>query len=205
MRFDLGTHVYTEDGHQVGKIDRIVLAESGGAVQSLVVHKGHFFTRDVLVPLDTIATVNELGVYLRLSRDQVGKLPDFVEAEYAPPPAGTPVPVPSTAGEVLYPLGVELGVAPQVVGEATNLPLGTGDIARGFNVVCADGEVGLVRDVVMEGEQATGAYLVLEASDTPLDHARVPLGLVVHVEDEVVTLRCTRDELRAVVARSTPA
>jgi hypothetical protein len=205
MRFDLGTHVYTEDGHKVGKIDRIVLADSGGAVRSLVVHKGHFFTRDVLVPLDTIATVNELGVYLRLSKDQVGQLPDFVEAEYAPPPAGTPVAVSSTAGEVLFPLGVELGVAPQVVGEATNLPPGTGDIARGFSVLCADGEVGLVRDVVMEGEQATDAYLVLEAGDPLLDHARVPLGLVAHVEDEVVTLRCTCAELRAVAARSTPA
>lgn len=204
MQFDLGTHVFTEDGHHVGKVDRIVLAESGGAVRGLVVHKGHFFTRDVLVPLDAIAAVNDLGVYLRLGKDEVGRLPDFVEEEYAPPPTDAPLPAPHTIGEALFPLGVGLGVAPQVVGEATNLPPGSSDIGRGFSVMCMDGEVGLVRDVVMEGEGATGAYLVLEAGWEPLDHARVPLSLVAHVENVVVTLRCTRDELRAVAARATP-
>lgn len=205
MQFNLGTHVYSEDGQLVGKVDRIVLAESDGAVRGLVVHKGHFFTRDVLVPLDTVATVNDVGLYLRLGKDEVGHLPEFVEEEYAPPPADAASPSPHTAGEAMFPLGVELGVAPQMVGETTNLPRGSSAIARGFSVCCSDGEVGLVRDVVLDGEQTFLAYLVLEARGEPLDHAHVPLRLAAHVENAVVTLRCTRDELRTFVGGSAPA
>ena len=201
MQFDLGTAVHTSDGKKAGTVDRIILEGTGGAVLGVVVHKGLLFTRDLLVPRTQIASLDAAGLHLALDAAAVERLPDFIEDEYALPDAGGEPPASYTMGGVMFPMGVEPGVAPLLVGEHTLLAAGAADIARGYNVVCSDGEAGMVADVVVEERGATLAYVVLEGADG-LDGARVPASLIERVENEVVTLNCTLTGLRSAVAGS---
>jgi sporulation protein YlmC with PRC-barrel domain len=205
---NLGTPVYSQDDVHVGKVDRVVVPESGGSVQSLVVHKGHFFTHDVLVPLTYVHAVDDDGVHLSLTEDQLDRLPDFIEEEYAPSPLATAFPTYSMGG-VMFPLGVEPGVAPVIVDEVKDLPPGAEDIARGYTVLDVQGtEVGTVRDVQVDAARAAIDALIIELIIERQDGAntgdeqdygllRVPASVIAHVANEVVTLSVSADQLVA--------
>lgn len=206
MDVHLGMAVRSQDDTHVGKVDRIVVPESGGPVQSLVIHKGLFFARDVLVPLEFVRMVDEDGVHLALTEDQLDRLPDFIEEQYAPSPLATTLPTYSMGG-VMFPLGVEPGVAPLIINEVKDLPPGAGDIARGYTVLCADGvEAGTVHDVMVDSARGVAEYLVVEGAAPPGDAAedlgtlRIPATAIAHVADEVVTLTLPSSELRAYAA-----
>jgi uncharacterized protein YrrD len=200
----LGMDVYAQNDAHVGKVDRIIVARSGGAVQSLVIHKGFFFSRDVFVPLEHVRSVEDDGVHLSLTKAQLDQLPEFREEEVAPFPISTIVPT-YTMGGVMYPLDTEPGVAPTIVDEVKDLPPGTEDIARGYTVLCADGpEAGVVRDVAVDSERGAVDYLLVEGAvelpdgrEEDLGILRIPATAIAGVADEVVTLTIPFAELRS--------
>lgn len=206
MDVNLGTAVYSQDDVHVGTVDRVVVPRSGGPVQSLVIHKGWFFSRDVLVPLSYVHAVDDDGVHLALTEDQLDRLPDFIEEQYAPSPLATAVPTYSMGG-VMFPLGVEPGVAPVIVDEVKELPPGAADIARGYTVLDAQGtEIGIVRDVQVDAERGTIAALEIELiveqqiaggndAERDLGVRRVPASAITRVADEVVTLSVAAEQL----------
>jgi sporulation protein YlmC with PRC-barrel domain len=197
MQFVLGTKVYTADDQHIGSVDRIILSDAKGDVESIVLHKGHFFTRDVMVPMRNVSRVDEDGVHLDLDEDHIDALQDFSEEHYAYPPAGSFLPSGFTMGSVMFPFGVEPGISPLVVEEDKNIRPGAADIGRGYTVACTDGELGVVRNVMVEADQDIVSALIVEAADVDLGEVKVPATLIDHVADEVVALKCTLAEFRA--------
>jgi hypothetical protein len=203
MEFELGSTVHSADGRKVGTIDRIIQEGSDGPVRGIVVHKGHFFTRDVLVPIEQVQRVDKDGIHLNLDEKYLDELPDFIESEYAHPLVDSQVPLGFTMGTVMFPNGVEPGVAPMIVEERKRVPLGDTDIGRGYTVRCKDSELGIVRDVLVDGTRDIVDSVVVEVADPPdVGTVRVPATLILDNDDEVITLDCTRQELDEILAKS---
>lgn len=92
MRINLGTKVMTADGKDVGKIDRLVVDPRTDRMQEFVVRKGFFTEHDVIIPIgevdDRAGNDDTDAIHLRMTADQVKKLPAFVEHSYMAAPDG---------------------------------------------------------------------------------------------------------------------
>src|SRR4051812_26185048 len=90
MRIDLDAKVITRDGEHVGSVERAVVDPETNTVTDFVIGTGWLFGRDILVPSDEFERAERDGdtVRLTLSRAELEALPDFVPAQYMPPPEG---------------------------------------------------------------------------------------------------------------------
>lgn len=92
MRINLGTKVMTADGTDVGKIDRLVVDPRSDRMQEFVVRKGFFVEHDVIIPIgeveDRVGNNDDDTIHLRMTAEQVKKLPEFVETSYMAAPDG---------------------------------------------------------------------------------------------------------------------
>jgi sporulation protein YlmC with PRC-barrel domain len=92
MRINLGTKVMTADGHEIGKIDQLVVDPRTDEMQEFVVRKGFFTQHDVIIPIgqveDRVGNDDDDTIHLSISSAEVDKLPEFVQASYATPPVG---------------------------------------------------------------------------------------------------------------------
>ncbi len=92
MRFNLGAKVYTSDKQEIGKIDRLVIDPRTNEVQEFVIHSGFFVMHDVIISLgevqDRVGNDDEHEIHLRMTADQVGRLPAFEQVAYVPVPDG---------------------------------------------------------------------------------------------------------------------
>lgn len=90
MRIDLNAKVRTKDGHDAGKIHRVLVDPATGRITGLVVSTGGLLGRDVIVSEETIAAAERDGdtIAVGLTKDELDSLPRFEETDYVPPPAG---------------------------------------------------------------------------------------------------------------------
>lgn len=68
-----GLPVLCSDG-ECGRIDQVLIDPEMERATGFVVRKGFFFTHDVSVPLSWVAGVDDDGVHLKTSREQLTKL-----------------------------------------------------------------------------------------------------------------------------------
>jgi len=152
MRVDLDAKVFASDGREVGSVQRAVFDPASNRVVDLVVSTGTFLGRDVLVPVDAVEP-GDAGdhVRLRLTKEQIEKLPAYVEASYVPPPPGwiPPGDLGLAYGSYLWPAttaplgGASAGAPPEATKEPDHFAL-----AKGSVVLDSRGEdVGVVDDV----------------------------------------------------------
>ncbi len=72
-----GTRVKASDGY-VGQVDELVINNTTKNITHLVMREGHLWGRkEVVIPVSAIEKVNEETVSLKLSKDQIEKLPAF--------------------------------------------------------------------------------------------------------------------------------
>lgn len=64
--FSEGTPVYDVNGEQVGTVSKHNLGEN-----TLTLHKGLFFQRDIQVPLSAVQRSDAKGIYLSVSKDEL--------------------------------------------------------------------------------------------------------------------------------------
>lgn len=92
MRINLGTKVVTTDGKDIGKIDRLVVDPRSERMQEFVVRKGFFTEHDIIIPIgqveDRVGNDDDDALHLRMTADEVKKLPEFVEHSYMAAPDG---------------------------------------------------------------------------------------------------------------------
>jgi hypothetical protein len=70
-----GTPVKATDG-QIGKVDEFLVDPQNDIITHLVLRKGHIWgKRDVTIPVSEIEKIAEDGVYLKLDKKTLGKLP----------------------------------------------------------------------------------------------------------------------------------
>lgn len=83
MRLDLGSHVKTSDGEDIGTVSRIIFESDPMKVREFVVHEGILVTHDRIVHRDQIDHVDgDHVVHLRISASEARDLPPFIAEQH---------------------------------------------------------------------------------------------------------------------------
>ncbi len=191
MQVDIQAPVYCADGTHVGKVDRVVIDPDAKRVTHVVIHKGTWLSRDIVVPLDAIERTDRHGVYLRLAPDQVNALPDFVEVEWAQPREGWVPPPGYFESVVLWPPYYGQPAAPTT----ERLRLGEHEVAitEGTDVECTDGKIGVVDRVLLDPETRRLEGLVVREGVILTHAVVVPARWVADASADAVRLNVAKD------------
>jgi hypothetical protein len=77
-----GAYVWRlEPETEIGAVDRVLSDEATEHVRALVVRRGHFFGRDVILPIEYVKDVTDTVVHVQMTNEELDKLEDF----HAPP------------------------------------------------------------------------------------------------------------------------
>ena len=90
MRIDLNARVRTGDGHEAGKIHRVLVDPETERITGFVVSTARLLGRDVIVSEDMFADASPEGdaVTLSLTKQELDAQPTFEEGDFVIPPAG---------------------------------------------------------------------------------------------------------------------
>lgn len=86
MRIELGDHVRSQDGHDIGTIKHLILDPTTVKVKTLVVEKGLLLPEDMEIPLAAVLESGTDPVTVGYTAEQVHDLTRFDEQQYAPAP-----------------------------------------------------------------------------------------------------------------------
>jgi uncharacterized protein YrrD len=213
----IGARVLSSDGHEVGKVDSIVIYPEQQDVFAAIVHKGLIFGKDRIVEADYIERVESDGtIHLNVGRDDEDKLREFVETDYIQPTEEqlrgvNDMPfVVSSGNRVLFTPTAEAGygnygagqpfiggapsIAPEVTVE-TNLPEGTMILGKGSEVYDSEGhKVGHVEEVEY-GDDGDITGLVVKEGHLFHHSVRVSKAQIKSFGDEMVHLSVRAEEL----------
>ena len=99
MKFNDGAEIYAADGKKLGNLGPVILDPHTSELVHIVVHKGHFFASDKVIPVEDIYQALEDRATLRAGAE-IDAYPDFIEADFTPfvgdgtPEPETPPPAP---------------------------------------------------------------------------------------------------------------
>jgi uncharacterized protein YrrD len=197
MQFKDNTMVYTSDGEEVGRIDRVVIDPHTKETTCLVVKEGLLFTEDKMVAVELIDSAMEEKVNLRKDAGDLQNLPLFEKTHYVYPKrdnvkqghdTGTAKPVlwypplSSPWGALNYPVPEYMKVTEQ------NIPEGTVALKEGAKVLSADGkQVGKIDRIFTDRETSRITHLLISKGVFLKAQKLVPAFWIDKVdEDEVV-------------------
>ncbi len=80
----MGMTVHASDG-AAGRIDDVLADAETGRPAYLVVDAGGFFKGDVVVPFDSVRSVDDAGVWLAMTRDEVKRAPSYDPTRHGAP------------------------------------------------------------------------------------------------------------------------
>jgi uncharacterized protein YrrD len=94
MRIDLGARVKTKDGHDAGKVHRVIIDPATERITGFVVSTGGLLGRDVIVGEDAFEAADKGGeaVTLNLTKEDLKTQPTFEEGDYVAPEPGWSAP-----------------------------------------------------------------------------------------------------------------
>ncbi len=134
MRLDLGEHVRTKDGQDVGTIDQLILDPASGDIKSAVVHKGIFLPRDVQIPVEVFDREIDDAIQITYSADQVDQLPPFYESDYTRvPPSDYAMPAGYAMENLYWPTGA-FGLAPAAPVAIPPTPMAGADVGQDVDI-----------------------------------------------------------------------
>jgi len=94
MRIDLNARIRTKDGHEAGKIHRVLIDPETERITGFVVSTSRLLGRDVIVSEDMFADASPDGetITLTLNKKELDTQPSFEEDGFVTPPAGWSAP-----------------------------------------------------------------------------------------------------------------
>jgi len=203
MRIQIGATVRSQEGEEIGRAERVVLDPSTQEVESIVVHRGLLLSRDVLVPISLVEEATEQEIRLRIPKDRVGDLSDFVSAHFEiKPPEHLASYASYAPGSILFPLVPPYGVpgepGPYELGEVEQeravVPSEL-DIAEGMLVLALDGTVGEVDEVRTDPVSDRATAIVVRARTGVKKEIEVPIELVSGIFPDHVQLSLTSEQV----------
>ena len=214
MRTELGAHVRTSDGQDVGTIDRLILDPASRGVKAVVIRKGVVLPRDVEVPLSALEPGADGAACLRSTAEQVADLPQFDESRYTGVPPVGYVPLFGYAEAGLYwpvsAINAGMPLPPVSAGDPVALSEAPGERSAEArrqdrdNAVLQDGSMVMSRD---EQQVGTVQQLVFDTESGQVSHLRVrrgflfaetfdlPVGLIARVDDDIIHLTAAADDV----------
>ena len=186
-RIQIRARVRTLDHVVVGEVHRVVVDLEQQAVVGVVVLGRGPLARDVLVPADFIESVANEELLLRLTGDEVERLPDFSYNDFVTPPPETWtsfVPVPD--GPILIPVSQRKRLGPA-----------QHEITPGTRVRAEDGDVGAVQRIEVDQMGRLLAFWV-RTDGVFAKNLRVPCEWLRHVDvDGNLLVAGTRADIEA--------
>lgn len=207
MRIELGAKVKTQDGHDVGKVQHLVMNPETAEVRSVVVEQGLFNRHSRMVPVHRFVNSTSEYAVVDCTESELEELPEFVESDYTSPPPGYSLPVSYPGGGLLWPIGYPVSpvpVAPEPTGNAEadettemlrRLNLENAVIDSDSDVMSRDGEkIGEVERLVIDADSGKPARLVVRKGFLLPETLELPVELIASVDDGVVMLNLDKDE-----------
>ncbi len=218
MHLELGQHVFSSDGHDIGAIKHLILDPASATVKTFVVEQGWILPADTEIPLEAVLGDGRDVLSVRYTAEQIADLPRFDESQYSSVPqdqasafmgysadglmwpngyafpplatAGSPLPAPVVDGELAMPLPPEVQERLRQQDESNAV------ISAGDDVISRDGEkVGEVQSVVFDS--VTGRTTILTVRQGWLFHKdwEMSADVIASVDDGVVYLNVDKDQL----------
>jgi len=216
MRIELGQHIRSSDGHDIGKIKHLILAPANGQLKTLVVEKGFFLPEDVEIPLEAVEATDSEGLRARYTAEEIRSLPHFDESQYSllPPEQAYSFlgyPYPGT----LWPLGYPLAPL-SMDGYPLTMPRGQSAFAppseregyqrrhteetllsEGDEVFSKDGEkIGEVHRVTFDSATARPTSLVVRKGWLFPEDKEISASLIASITEGAVTLKRDKADLK---------
>jgi sporulation protein YlmC with PRC-barrel domain len=209
MQVNLGDHVRTIDGKDVGKIDKLILDPVTNAVKAAVVRKGFFLPDDIEIPLGALERESDDTLLLKRTETEVDDLPRFYEASYTPPPPTYLAPFGYPGAAVLWPVGWPGGypvpgqvATDTVAAEATEAQrrqdLDNAVLDEGSDVLARGGEkIGELQRVTFDSTSRRPASFVVRRGLITTEEIELPAASIASVDDRIVYLHLTKEEIEA--------
>ncbi|GIW10221.1 MAG: hypothetical protein KatS3mg061_1278 [Dehalococcoidia bacterium] len=203
MDVAIGSAVYCRDG-QVGTVERVVISPRRREVTDLIVATGGLLHRDLVVPIERVARIEDGRVVLDLSAEEVRELPVYLEASYvAPDPTWRPLPAYSSTQVVLStdPLGAAQATErPALVGWVQQrvrpgLPEEAVVLRRGMPVECRSGRLGVVDQVLLDPEERTVTHVVVRRGTLLSRDVIIPLEWVTAITENGIFVEASREQV----------
>jgi len=197
MQFKQDASVFTADGRDVGRVDRVVLNPQSKQATHIVVRKGFLFTEDKIVPVSLISTATQDRVTLRPDAGDLDTLPPFEETHYIPlnEAESHSAGYPSEQAYPLYwypPMGGWMGYdfpLPYIEETRQNIPHYTIAVKEGARVIASDDQrVGSVEQVFTDSATNRVTGFLVSRGLIMKEKRFVPIHWVEHVTEEEVFL-----------------
>jgi sporulation protein YlmC with PRC-barrel domain len=209
MQVALRASVRTRDGKDVGRIEKVIIDPTTGAVRSAVVRKGVILPDDIEIPLQMLQPGPGSEVQLTCTAEQVQHLPKFHEAEYtAPPPEyrGSDAYPPA---DLLWPIGYPgypLATPPydrrlpdEISAARQQQDLSNAVLDEGSTVKSRDGEkVGELHSVTFDTETGRPTGIIMRKGFLFTKDLSLPVEMIATVDDGVVYLNVSKEQVEQI-------
>ena len=195
MRIDLNARIRTSEGHEAGKVHRVLIDPATERITGFVVSTGRLFGRDVIVGEDMFADASADGetITLNLTKKELDTQPSFEEDDFVVPPAGWSAP------NLGYAIPPESFLWPADSALADIGERSRPSIKKGDTVKDRDGDVvGTVEDIRFD--EATGNVLSVTVKAGAGLERLFGGGKIAEISRDDI-LRITEDEVRLGVDR----
>jgi uncharacterized protein YrrD len=197
-----GADVFTANGEQVGKLNRLILEPGTNEVTHIVVQKGWLLPADKVVPIAMINSALDEKIVLNEGVRDFDQWPAFEETHYVElteadiPPAGSLNYQYAPAyywyppsGYIGYPrFGAEYYGWPPVV-TTRNIPADTIPLKEGADVMSSDDEhVGEVERIFLDSESHKATHFLISQGTFLKERKLVPAHWIRLVEEDKVQL-----------------
>lgn len=202
MQFKQGAKVYTSDGKDVGRVDRVVLHPKTKEVTHLVVNKGFLFNEDKVIPIGLVASTAGNRVTLHGIESDLDTLLPFEEPHYLPldeSEAGIAAyPLGWASPYYLYdPLGGDLGYTNYEAGynhpyhskTEQNIPQDTIALKEGARVITANGQdIGSVTRIFTNSQNDQVTHILIAEGFIIKEHKLIPVSWIREIQQDEIRL-----------------
>ena len=187
MEYEIGAGVRCSDG-SAGSLVALIANPLSRTLAHIAVEVEHEPTGARLVAVELVNAVTEAGVELGCSLEEFSRLPEFHDVEFIP--YSFPGDPSATLAWPYY--GMPAGEVPSIV---DRVPAGEVEIKRGDHVHAADGAVGRVEGLVVDGDGQITHVLLQEGHLWGRKEVAIPIGSVDTIDAEGIHVRLSKHEL----------
>lgn len=205
MQLKHDASIYTANGDELGRLERMVVDPPTGEVTHIVIRKGWFFQEERVVPIELVDSAEEDKIRLREEIEDLESLPVFEEQHYVEvdEQAGrqtTQAPAPETMVYWYPPLSTTVGFPayyrmPFPVTSERNIPEGTIPLNDGARVISANGDhVGNIEQIFTQDDDRVTHFVIAQGLIFK-NRKLVPTTWIRNVEEDEVILSVSTQTL----------